>query len=67
MERKVKPKDKPYNYEVTKPLSLDKSSKSLAEVYEEDYLKSSEKQNGQEGTTEGLLVKLNKAFPKMKF
>ena len=39
VERKVKPKEVPYNYRVTQPLNQEKSQLSLAEVYEEEYLK----------------------------
>ena len=38
MVRKVKPKEKPYNYQVERPLDQEKSKLSLAEVYEQEYL-----------------------------
>lgn len=53
VERKLKPKEKPYNYRVTRPLDQDKSAKSLAEVYEEEYLKETKTREMKEGEGEG--------------
>ena len=40
VERKVKPPEKPYDYQRARPLSQEKSKQSLAEVYEEKYVQS---------------------------
>lgn len=45
----MKPREKPYNYRVTRPLDQEKSSKSLAEVYEEEYLKETTANGMKEG------------------
>ena len=37
--RKKKPKEKPFNYKVLQPLNEEKSQLSLAEVYEQEYIK----------------------------
>ena len=39
VERKVKPVERPYDYSRARPLDQEKSKRSLAEVYEEEYLK----------------------------
>jgi U3 small nucleolar RNA-associated protein MPP10 len=39
VERRVKPKEKPYDYSRARPLDQDKSKLSLAEVYEQEYIK----------------------------
>lgn len=39
MERKIKPAEKPYDYSRSRPLEQEKSKLSLAEVYEQEYLK----------------------------
>lgn len=39
VERRVKPVEQPYSYSRTRPLSQEKSKLSLAEVYEQEYLK----------------------------
>ena len=39
VERKVKPAEKPYDYSRSRPLEQEKSKLSLAEVYEQEYLK----------------------------
>ena len=39
MERKVKPKDNPYEYKKRIVLDQEKSKISLGEVYEQEYLK----------------------------
>ena len=38
VQRKVKPPEKPYDYRKTLPLNQEKSKRSLAEVYEEEYI-----------------------------
>ena len=38
VERKVKPKERPYNYSLRRPLDQEKSKLSLAEVYEKEYV-----------------------------
>ena len=53
VERKLKPKEKPYNYHVTRPLDQDRSNKSLAQVYEEEYLKEMVTKEIKEGEGEG--------------
>lgn len=35
----MKPLEKPYDYQRARPLNQEKSKKSLAEIYEEDYVK----------------------------
>ena len=35
----MKPKEKPYDYSRARPLDQDKSKLSLAEVYEQEYIK----------------------------
>ncbi len=42
MERKVKPVEKPYDYSRRQPLDQEKSKLSLAQVYEQEYLKQSQ-------------------------
>ena len=37
--RKVKPVEKPFDYTRAKPLDQEKSSLSLAEIYEQEFLK----------------------------
>ena len=39
VERRVKPPERPYNYTLSRPLDQEKSKLSLAEVYEQEYLK----------------------------
>ena len=39
VERKIKPAEKPYDYSRSRPLEQEKSKLSLAEVYEQEYLK----------------------------
>lgn len=39
MERRVKPVEKPYDYSRSRPLDQEKSKLSLAEVYEQEYIK----------------------------
>ena len=39
VERRVKPKEKLYDYSRTRPLDQEKSKLSLAEVYEQEYIK----------------------------
>ena len=39
VERKEKPKEQPFNYRIARPLDQEKSKQSLAEVYEQEYLK----------------------------
>ena len=38
VERKVKPQEKPYDYQRARPLNQEKSKQSLAEVYAEKYI-----------------------------
>ena len=38
VQRKVKPLEKPYDYQRARPLNQEKSTRSLAEVYEEEYV-----------------------------
>lgn len=35
----MKPPEKPYDYQRAQPLNQEKSKKSLAKIYEEDYVK----------------------------
>ncbi len=39
MERRAKPVEKPFDYSRSRPLDQEKSKKSLAEVYEQEYIK----------------------------
>ena len=39
VQRKTKPPEKPYDYQRARPLNQEKSQRSLAEVYEEDYVR----------------------------
>lgn len=38
VQRKEKPPEKPYDYQRARPLNQEKSKRSLAEVYEEEYV-----------------------------
>jgi U3 small nucleolar RNA-associated protein MPP10 len=38
VQRKVKPPEKPYDYQRARPLNQEKSTRSLAEVYAEEYV-----------------------------
>ena len=49
----MKPKEKPYNYRVVRPLDQEKSAKSLAEVYEEEYMRETKMKEMKEGEEEG--------------
>ena len=42
VQRKVKPPEKPYNYQRARPLNQEKSKHSLAEIYAEDYINQTE-------------------------
>ena len=39
VERRVKPAEKPFDYSRARPLEQEKSKLSLAEVYEQEYIK----------------------------
>jgi U3 small nucleolar RNA-associated protein MPP10 len=61
--RKVKPKDKPFNYKVVHRLDEEKSKLSLAEVYEKEYIKQTQKEkansvNPKHKEIENMLKKL---------
>ena len=43
--RKVKPAEKPFDYARAKPLDQEKSSLSLAEIYEQEFLKATQVHN----------------------
>lgn len=45
MVRKVKPVEKPFDYARAKPLDQEKSSLSLAEIYEQEFLKQTQVYN----------------------
>lgn len=42
VQRKEKPPEKPYDYRRARPLNQEKSKRSLAEVYEEEYVAKTE-------------------------
>ncbi len=54
MERKVKPKEKPYDYSRRRPLDQEKSKLSLAQVYEQEYLRKT--QVGLFGNSLGIIA-----------
>jgi len=39
VERRVKPPERPFDYSRSRPLEQEKSKMSLAEVYEQEYIK----------------------------
>ena len=39
VERRVKPPERPFDYSRSRPLDQEKSKMSLAEVYEQEYIK----------------------------
>ncbi|XP_003389197.1 PREDICTED: U3 small nucleolar ribonucleoprotein protein MPP10-like [Amphimedon queenslandica] len=46
--RKTKPKERPFNYKVFQPLNEEKSQLSLAEVYEQEYIKQTQGEREEE-------------------
>lgn len=49
VERRVKPVEKPYDYSKSRPLDQEKSKLSLAEVYEQEYVKQTQEATAEEG------------------
>ena len=49
VERKLKPPEKPFDYQRSRPLDQEKSKRSLAEVYEEEYQQTQARVSGREG------------------
>ena len=47
VERRVKPKEKPFDYSQARPLNQEKSKLSLAEVYEQEYIKQTQVHDAQ--------------------
>lgn len=42
VQRKIKPPERPYDYQRARPLNQEKSKRSLAEIYEDHYVKQTE-------------------------
>ena len=61
----MKPKEAPYNYRVAQPLNQEKSQLSLAQVYEEDYLKQTAKEGEAEEKEDERHAEIKKLMEKL--
>ena len=61
----MKPKEAPYNYRVVQPLNQEKSQLSLAQVYEEDYLKQTAKEGEVEEKEDERHAEIKKLMDKL--